>query len=114
MRRTLAVVGVVILALTGTAVGVTAASAPGAGQPRYLDSRASIKDRVDDLLRRMTLAEKVGQMDQIVVGELRDTTPPANGDCNNSGGEQRPPADPLSPAGADRVPHRLDPVGRYG
>jgi beta-glucosidase len=90
MRRTLAVVGVMIVALTGTGLGVTAASAPGAGQPRYLDARASIKDRVDDLLPRMTLAEKVGQMDQIVVGELRDTTPPANGDCNNAGGNNDP------------------------
>jgi beta-glucosidase len=90
MRRTLAVLGVMIVALTGTGLGVTAASAPGAGQPRYLDARASIKDRVDDLLRRMTLAEKVGQMDQIVVGELRDTSPPANGDCNNAGGNNDP------------------------
>jgi beta-glucosidase len=89
MRRTLAVVGVMLAALMGITLGVTA-SAPGAGQPRYLDARASIKDRVDDLLRRMTLAEKVGQMDQIVVGELRDTTPPANGDCNNAGGNNDP------------------------
>jgi beta-glucosidase len=99
MRRTLAVIGVVIVALTATALGVTAASAPGAGQPRYLDARASIKDRVDDLLRRMTLAEKVGQMDQIVVGELRDTTPPANGDCNNAGGNN----DPLQTVCLERV-----------
>jgi beta-glucosidase len=87
MRRTLAVI---IVALVAVALGMTAASAPGAGQPRYLDANASIKDRVDDLLRRMTLAEKVGQMDQIVIGELRDTTPPANGDCNNSGGNNDP------------------------
>jgi beta-glucosidase len=87
MRRTLAVI---IVALVAVALGMTAASAPGAGQPRYLDANASIKDRVDDLLRRMTLAEKVGQMDQIVIGELRDTTPPANGDCNNAGGNNDP------------------------
>ncbi len=87
MRRTLAVI---ILALVAVALGMTAASAPGAEQPRYLDANASIKDRVDDLLRRMTLAEKVGQMDQIVIGELRDTSPPANGDCNNAGGNNDP------------------------
>jgi beta-glucosidase len=87
MRRTLAVI---IVALIAVALGMTAASAPGAGQPRYLDANASIKDRVDDLLRRMTLAEKVGQMDQIVIGELRDTTPPASGDCNNAGGNNDP------------------------
>jgi beta-glucosidase len=90
MRRTLALAGVFVVALMGIALGVAAATAPGAGQPRYLDSRASIKDRVDDLLRRMTLAEKVGQMDQIVIGELRDTAPPANGDCNNAGGNNDP------------------------
>jgi beta-glucosidase len=90
MRRTLAVTGVIVVALVALVMGTTAASAPGAGQPRYLDARASIKDRVDDLLRRMTLAEKVGQMDQIVIGELRDTTPPASGDCNNAGGNNDP------------------------
>jgi beta-glucosidase len=38
----------------------------------------------------MTLEEKVGQMDQIVIGKLRDTTPPASGDCNNAGGNNDP------------------------
>jgi beta-glucosidase len=90
MRRTLAVTGVIVVALVALVMGMAAASAPGAGQPRYLDARASIKDRVDDLLRRMTLAEKVGQMDQIVIGELRDTTPPASGDCSNAGGNNDP------------------------
>jgi beta-glucosidase len=51
-----------------------------------------MENRVADLLDRMTLREKVGQMDQIVVGKLRDKTAPANGDCN--GGN----ADPLQPA----------------
>jgi hypothetical protein len=113
MRRTLAVTGVIVVALVALVMGTTAASAPGAGQSRYLNARASIKDRVDDLLRRMTLAEKVGQMDQIVIGELRDTTPPANGDCNNAGGNNDP-LEPLSSARADRLSHRLDPVGRHG
>ena len=34
------------------------------GQPTYLNPRAPIPKRVDDLLGRMTLAEKVGQMTQ--------------------------------------------------
>jgi beta-glucosidase len=89
MRRTLAMIGALIAALMAIALGATA-SAPGAGQPRYLDARASIKDRVNDLLRRMTLEEKVGQMDQIVIGELRDAAPPANGDCNNPNGNNDP------------------------
>jgi beta-glucosidase len=90
MRRALAVAGVMMIALVGVALGVTAASAPGAGQPRYLDAHASIRDRVNDLLHRMTLEEKVGQMDQIVIGKLRDTASPANGDCNNAGGNNDP------------------------
>ena len=90
MRRMLAVCVVMTLALVGIVLGVTAASAPGAGQPLYLDAHASVESRVNDLLHRMTLEEKVGQMDQIVIGKLRDTTPPANGDCNNAGGNNDP------------------------
>src|SRR5207253_6955530 len=41
-------------------------------------------------LRRMTLEEKVGQMDRVVTGKLRETTPPANGDWNNAGGNNDP------------------------
>jgi beta-glucosidase len=44
------------------------AAAPGAGTPIYLNAHASIDGRVNDLLGRMTLEEKVGQMDQIVIG----------------------------------------------
>src|SRR5215831_2782117 len=58
--------------------------------PVYQDPHAAIPARVEDLLRRMTLAEKIGQMDQIVTGRLRDTTSPANGDCKNSGGNNDP------------------------
>jgi beta-glucosidase len=90
MRHMLAVCVVLTLALVAVALGVTAASAPGAEQPLYLNARASVESRVDDLLRRMTLEEKVGQMDQIVIGKLRDTTSPANGDCNNAGGNNDP------------------------
>ncbi|HEX7311085.1 MAG TPA: glycoside hydrolase family 3 N-terminal domain-containing protein [Gaiellaceae bacterium] len=89
MSRTLTAVGATIALLAIVTLGVTAA-APGAGQPRYLDRHASIKNRVNDLLHRMTLEEKVGQMDQIVIGKLRDRTAPANGDCNNAGGNNDP------------------------
>ena len=47
----------------------------------------------------MTLEEKVGQMDQIVIGKLGDTNPPANGDCNNAGGNN----DPLQTSCLQRV-----------
>jgi beta-glucosidase len=80
---------VVLLAALVVAT-LAAATAPGAGQPVYLNSHASIPARVNDLLHRMTLQEKVGQMDQIVIGKLRDTTSPANGDCNNAGGNNDP------------------------
>jgi beta-glucosidase len=78
-----------LIALALATLFITAA-APGAGTPTYLDSHASINSRVNDLLGRMTLEEKVGQMDQIVIGKLRDTNSPANGDCNNAGGNNDP------------------------
>jgi beta-glucosidase len=99
MRRILVVCVVITVALVAVALGMTAASAPGAGQPLYLDAHAPTRARVNDLLHRMTLEEKVGQMDQIVIGELRDTTPPSNGDCNNAGGNN----DPLQPVCLQRV-----------
>jgi beta-glucosidase len=88
MSRMLTAAGGLIAVALAT-LFITAA-APGAGQPTYLDHHASIESRVNDLLGRMTLEEKVGQMDQIVIGKLRDTTPPANGDCNNAGGNNDP------------------------
>ncbi len=78
-----------LIALALATLFITAA-APGAGTPTYLNAHASINGRVNDLLARMTLEEKVGQMDQIVIGKLRDTTSPANGDCNNAGGNNDP------------------------
>jgi beta-glucosidase len=79
-----------LIAVLAFATLTVTASAPGAGRPLYLDRHASIGTRVNDLLHRMTLEEKVGQMDQIVIGKLRDTTSPANGDCNNAGGNNDP------------------------
>jgi beta-glucosidase len=58
---------------------------------------ASVDGRVESLLRRMTLEEKVGQMDQIVIGKLKAASAPANGDCN--GGNN----DPLQPACLEKV-----------
>jgi beta-glucosidase len=79
-----------LVAASGLANAGTLAAAPTA---TYLDSKAPVSARVEDLLRRMTLAEKVGQMDQIVVGQLRDKTNPADGMCHNTGGND----DPLQP-----------------
>jgi beta-glucosidase len=65
----MAVVAVAVATLTVTA------AAPAGGSPRYLDQKASIHNRVNDLLHRMTLQEKVGQMDQQLVDNL---TGPSN------------------------------------
>ena len=79
------------VAAAACVVGLAAASGPvnaappARGAPMYLDAGAPVPARVDDLLRRMTLAEKVGQMDQIVTGRLRDKTNPADGNCTNAG-----------------------------
>ncbi len=88
MSRLSTAVVVLLAALVIATLAVTAA--PGAGRPLYLNPHAGINARVNDLLHRMTLEEKVGQMDQIVIGKLRDTTSPANGDCNNAGGNNDP------------------------
>src|SRR6266545_3551818 len=97
MRGIYAVVGALVVALVSPASGVTSLAAPPAGQPTYLDSHAPIHARVNDLLGRMTLEEKAGQMDQIVVGKLKAPSPPAGGDCN--GGNN----DPLQPVCLQRV-----------
>ena len=87
-----------IYVLLGAAVAVAAAVAVigvtiGAAAPRviYMDPSASMPARVHDLLHRMTLKEKVGQMDQAVVGLLRDKTNPANGVCNGDNSSQPQP-----------------------
>ena len=89
-----------VLAAAACVVGLVAASGLANAGPQaaastatYLDPKAPISARVEDLLHRMTLAEKVGQMDQIVVGQLRDKTNPADGMCHNTGGNE----DPLQP-----------------
>ncbi len=70
------------LGVLGVAVLITSLTSGGgqaSGVDIYLDARASSERRVEDLLRRMTLEEKIGQMVQIRVGKLR-------GDCNNVNG----------------------------
>ncbi|WFB06291.1 glycoside hydrolase family 3 C-terminal domain-containing protein [Streptomyces sp. LX-29] len=68
--------------VTACAAGVALAPAgpARAGAPRYLDAGAPVAERVRDLLGRMTLDEKIGQMDQIAVIRMQ-------GDCEWSGGE---------------------------
>jgi beta-glucosidase len=68
MRRITTAVVVLLAALAIAILAVSAA--PGAGRPLYMNSHAGINARVNDLLHRMTLAEKVGQMDQQLVDNL--------------------------------------------
>jgi len=69
--------GVVLLAVLATLafiLGATRGSAPTAqaqSPPAYLDATLPVDQRVSDLLGRMTLNEKVGQMGQINVAVLQ-------------------------------------------
>jgi beta-glucosidase len=89
-RRGGRILAAALLAITSIAVGISVPAIAGQTDrtPTYLDPKVPIVARVNDLLARMTLEEKVGQMDQIVVSELRAPTAPANGDCN--GGSDQP------------------------
>ena len=64
--------------------------AAGPGRAVYLNQSRSTAERVEDLLRQMTLAEKVGQMDQILVGHV--TTPASSRACPGCFGDPDPAA----------------------
>jgi beta-glucosidase len=71
-----------VLRLTATLmIGVLTAGlgSPARAGERYRDPGAPVAVRVADLLRRMTVPEKVGQLQQIAVGRVQ-------GDCKWSGG----------------------------
>src|SRR6185503_19084732 len=58
--------GVTGAAMLAGAVGAFAAQAPAtAGKPLYKDAKAPIEARIDDLLSRMTLDEKLAQITAI-------------------------------------------------
>ena len=99
-RRAVAVLaaGAALAMVVGMAgSGVAAIAQRATGGPVYRDAKAPVEARVRDLLRQMTLEEKVGQMDQIVIGKLKAASPLANGDCN--GGNN----DPLQPVCLQKV-----------
>jgi beta-glucosidase len=72
-RRTVAAMGVVA-ALIASLVATPAAASPvtraPAARPAYLDPKQPIDQRVADLLGRMTLQEKIGQMTQAERGAV--------------------------------------------
>src|SRR5437868_14002988 len=75
------------LAIMLLAVALSGGGMVGASSgPAFMDSHQSVESRVNDLLGRMTLAEKVGQMDQIEVTQVTDTNPA----CTSQGGFNLP------------------------
>jgi len=84
-------------AAVALAVGVSASAAtsapPAAGRnaavasrPAYLNPRLPVQQRVADLLRQMTLPEKIGQMVQIEATQVTDKT----SNCTSTGGFNLP------------------------
>jgi beta-glucosidase len=73
-----------VAAMLTTAMVRTTASA--SGRPAYLDPRLPVAARVNDLLGRMTLAEKIGQMVQIEATQVTDTS----NNCTSQGGFNMP------------------------
>jgi beta-glucosidase len=55
----------ILLQLSSCSVAAAAGAEEEGGGPRYKDPTRPLNTRIDDLLRRMTLAEKIGQMSQI-------------------------------------------------
>lgn len=83
--RALNVLAAFAVVISGAAVTAGSHAVASSG-PVYLDSHAPIQDRVNDLLDRMTLAEKVGQMDMIEVTQITDTS----NSCTSTGGFNLP------------------------
>ncbi|MFJ2960443.1 glycoside hydrolase family 3 N-terminal domain-containing protein [Streptomyces sp. NPDC087270] len=79
--RRLSLRGLLTLATAAACVAAVASAPAQAGDnPTYTNPNAPIDVRVNDLLHRMTLDEKIGQMDQISVVNMQ-------GDCQWSGGD---------------------------
>jgi len=73
-----------MIAMSASAIARTSVSA--ADQPAYLDANLPTQTRVSDLLGRMTLPEKIGQMVQIEVTQVTDTS----NNCTSQGGFNLP------------------------
>src|SRR5215472_8011844 len=88
VRRTAfpAAAAAVILAIGLTSAAVTSQTAAATGRPAYLNSHLPVQARVADLLGRMTLPEKIGQMVQIEATQVSDTSD----NCTSQGGFNMP------------------------
>ncbi len=76
----------VALVIPMSASALAAGPTPAQGKAPYLNPKLPIHTRVADLAGRMTLAEKIGQMVQIEVTQVTDTT----SNCNSTGGFNLP------------------------
>src|SRR5215470_9128319 len=88
VRRTAfpAAAAAVVLAIGLTSAAVTSQTAAATGRPAYLNSHLPVQARVADLLGRMTLPEKIGQMVQIEATQVTD----ASDSCTSQGGFNMP------------------------
>jgi beta-glucosidase len=80
-----------IVVTAGLMVAMPASALPGStasasGRPAYLNAKLPVQARVNDLLGRMTLPEKIGQMVQIEVTQVTDTS----SSCTSQGGFNLP------------------------
>src|SRR5712664_3451439 len=73
-----------MMAMPASAKISTAAAA--SARPAHLDAKLTVQARVHDLLGRMTLPEKIGQMVQIEVTQVTDTSD----NCTSQGGFNLP------------------------
>jgi beta-glucosidase len=76
----------IALMIAMSASAVTRIPASASGRPAYLDASLAVQARVSDLLGRMTLPEKIGQMVQIEATQVTDTA----SSCTSQGGFNLP------------------------
>ena len=76
----------VALAIGMTATAATGQSASATGRPAYMNPHLPVSARVADLLGRMTLPEKIGQMVQIEATQVTDNS----NACTSTGGFNLP------------------------
>jgi beta-glucosidase len=81
-----AAVAAMALAIAMPASATTASQASAAAGPGYQDAKLPVQARVSDLLGRMTLPEKIGQMVQIEATQVTDTSTA----CTSQGGFNLP------------------------
>ena len=88
VRRTPLVAAAVAVTLAAgmLVAAMTGGPASASGRAAYLNPRLPVQTRVSDLLGRMTLPEKIGQMVQIEASQVTDTT----SSCTSTGGFNLP------------------------